>query len=296
MEQGKQVDGRLGDSGQRVTLANAVVHDTVSALAESDASGVTAEVFADIRETMRIPMLTSIWRLLAESEDDLAASWNAVKPLYAKGQPEAALVRLRKDAKFPDLGFVTRDELESTGMTTEEIDTARNILAAYNRSNSLNLLTQTALVSERTSSFVEYEQVEPEQSISTLPPLLRREEITDSTWDVILKVNSFGTTGENPGLATIYRHLGYWPNLLKLMDSQLDTAARSGSISEGAESVIDIASDEGARMAHICDENDLAQMSDQARDMIAHYVHGPFNVARIVNIGTALHRWLKGAV
>ena len=36
--------------------------DPVSAIAEEDAVGEVAEIFADIRATMDIPLLTSIWR------------------------------------------------------------------------------------------------------------------------------------------------------------------------------------------------------------------------------------------
>ena len=68
-------------------------YDTVTALAESDATGKIADIFSDIRHTMQIPILTSIWRVLADSETDLDLTWKAVKPLYATGQPEAGLAR-----------------------------------------------------------------------------------------------------------------------------------------------------------------------------------------------------------
>ena len=38
--------------------------DPVSAIAESEATGEVADIFADIRATMEIPLLTSIWRTL----------------------------------------------------------------------------------------------------------------------------------------------------------------------------------------------------------------------------------------
>ena len=66
-------------------MSKDIVHDTVTALAESDATGEIAEIFADIRRTMQIPMLTSIWRILAGSGADLDSTWKAVKPLYPTG-------------------------------------------------------------------------------------------------------------------------------------------------------------------------------------------------------------------
>ena len=58
-------------------------YDPVTAVDESTATGATAEVFADIRETMGIPLVTSIWRGLAGMEDSLHTVWNASKPIYA---------------------------------------------------------------------------------------------------------------------------------------------------------------------------------------------------------------------
>ena len=52
-------------------MSEDIVHDTVTALSESDATGEVAKIFADIRRTMQIPILTSIWRILADSEADL---------------------------------------------------------------------------------------------------------------------------------------------------------------------------------------------------------------------------------
>lgn len=276
-------------------MSREIVSDTVTALAESDATGVTAEIFADIRRTMRIPALTSIWRTMAASEEDLSATWQAVKPLYSTGQPEAALARLRAEANLPDLGSVGREELASAGLASDDIGTAANILASYNRSNSLNLLTQTALVSKRNGTYAELPAVEPQAEIGELPRLLPREEISDPVWDVILKVNEYGSIGEDSGLATIYRHLAYWPGLLELIQDRLEQAQQAGSIPIGAASVVEITLEEGTRMAHLLEESDVEAMSDYARKKIANYVDGPFHVARIVNIGTALSRWLDTA-
>ena len=50
--------------------------DPVSAIVETEAAGETAEIFADIRATMEIPLLTSIWRTLVSIDGGLAAVWS----------------------------------------------------------------------------------------------------------------------------------------------------------------------------------------------------------------------------
>lgn len=108
-------------------------------------------------------------------------------------------------------------------------------------------------------------------------------------------MNEYGSIGEDSGLATIYRHLAYWPGLLELIQDRLEQAQQAGSIPIGAASVVEITLEEGTRMAHLLEESDVEAMSDYARKKIANYVDGPFHVARIVNIGTALSRWLDTA-
>ena len=46
-------------------------YDPVTAVDEATATGETAEIFADIRQTMAIPLVTSIWRGLASIDDSL---------------------------------------------------------------------------------------------------------------------------------------------------------------------------------------------------------------------------------
>ena len=60
-------------------MAASLKHDPLSAISEADATGETAKIFADIRATMKLPMLTSIWRTLAGVPDGLQATWKAIK-------------------------------------------------------------------------------------------------------------------------------------------------------------------------------------------------------------------------
>jgi hypothetical protein len=69
-------------------------YDPVTAIVdESAAVGETALVCAEIRRTMGIPLITSIWRGLAGMDDSLRLVWDAAKPIYESGEPERALAR-----------------------------------------------------------------------------------------------------------------------------------------------------------------------------------------------------------
>ena len=63
-------------------------YDPVTAINEEEAKGKTAEIFLDIRNTMNIPLITSIWRGLASMDNSLEDIWTLTKPIYLSGTPE----------------------------------------------------------------------------------------------------------------------------------------------------------------------------------------------------------------
>ncbi len=87
------------------------VSNPVTALAEADATGDIADIFADIRKTMELPLITSIWRILVDLDDGLSTAWNAAKPLYQTGQPQAALAAMRQQGALPTPALLTRSQL-----------------------------------------------------------------------------------------------------------------------------------------------------------------------------------------
>ena len=64
-------------------------YDPVTAMDEATATGETAVLFAEIRQTTRIPRVTSIWRGLAGMGDSLRLARAAAKPIYESGEPSA---------------------------------------------------------------------------------------------------------------------------------------------------------------------------------------------------------------
>ena len=60
---------------------------TVRPVAESEATGRVAEIYADIRRTKQIDFVPNFWRTLATNPLELELVWNALKTLM---HPEAA--------------------------------------------------------------------------------------------------------------------------------------------------------------------------------------------------------------
>ena len=112
-------------------------YDPVTAMDEATAIGETAVLFAEIRQTMRIPLVTSIWRGLAGMGDSLRLVWAAAKPIYESGEPERALTRSVAAVGLPLPEPLAPTALACMGLTESDILSARAVIAAYNRSNAL---------------------------------------------------------------------------------------------------------------------------------------------------------------
>jgi hypothetical protein len=268
-------------------------YDPVTAIDESAAVGETALVFAEIRRTMDIPLVTSIWRGLAGMDGGLRPVWDAAKPIYESGEPERALARSITVADLPSPEPLAPTALTCIGMTEGDVRTAHAVIAAYNRSNGLNLMALSTLIAPTTTEAgavpAAVSQASPAQW-PPLPPLLPREAIAAETWDIIRSVNAFGAFGIDAGIATLWRHLAHWPALLALIHCAFAPLQSRGLIDEANARLVALSEAEGARMAHL--RPTLPALSPQALAAITGYVRSPAQVARMVAIGHALATWL----
>ena len=268
-------------------------HDPVSAIAEAEATGETAVIFADIRQAMQLPLITSIWRTLAGVEGGLRAVWAAAKPLYESGQPDAALSRVLERVVLPVPGSLVPGQLDRAGVSAGDLPAIRGILDAYNRSNGLNLMALTGLVMAPDGRPANHPVPPPPSPWPTLPPLLAQAEMAADTWTLLHHLNRFGATPDEPGLATLWRHLAHWPGLLTVIHAGLAPLQKDGTIRRSIQQLLVEAQAEGASLAHLRPER--IAMPEAARAMVAQYVRHPGLVVRMVAIGHVLAHWLRQA-
>ena len=272
-------------------MASDFSYDPVTAVDEASASGQTAAIFADIRETMGIPLVTSIWRGLASMGDSLSQAWYLAKPIYASGLPEHALARVVARASLPVPEPLAPTQLACVGLGGGDVEEILAILAAYNRSNGMNLVALAALITQPAGSASTSAVSLTAPVWPPLRPLLPRDAIDANTWSMVRHVNAFGATGIDAGVATLWRHLAHWPGLLAIVHAAFSPLQVHGAIAAASGQVVALSLEEGARMAHL--RRAEVEMSRQARDTITGYVHSPTQVARMVTIGHSLARWLK---
>ncbi len=247
--------------------------DPVPAITEADASGATAEIFADIRAVLGVNVVNLIWRHLATIPGALPWAWGTLRPVYVDGAIAMAAAKLHDELDLPRLPIFPPQVLAAAGLSSEDITAIGNILAAYDRTNSMALIALSALRcrlhdNSPASGAVPGKGMPHEpRSVIPLPPLPDLADLPPSTAQLVLALNRLGTQSETPILASMYRHLAYWPSYLALgwvAVSQADADGRLGRAIADAIAKAEIRAEPIAAQLRSAPEPAIASRIDEA--------------------------------
>lgn len=215
--------------------------DPVAAVLESEATGETAEIFADLRQTLGVPVVNLIWRHLATIPGGLAWAWYSVRPLYVSGAIDAAVTAHYAGAALPSVPPLPRAMLRAGGIDGRDESEIRRILDSYHRSNAMNLYGLTALllrldgVKPATSQRPAGHSAPSLVVEGALPPLLTQAQMEPATAELVGMLNMLGERDNGRIVASMYRHLAHWPPFLSLfwaLVAPLDADGRLGAAVE----------------------------------------------------------------
>ena len=272
-------------------------YDPVSVTDEATVSGRTAEIFQDIRATMCIPILTSIWRALASWDDCLERTWSNVKPIYVSRLPELILPEFLSQIALSTPKFKIEERVSTANLSRTDLLDIQQIVNAYNRSNTLNLLALAAYITPASEGApLVLDASFQNQTSIPLKPLLPRLEITDQNWRHVCEANTLGTgvtsnVSSSQHVATLWRHLAYWPSFLSLIYEGFLSQQVSGAIDAMSSKSTSLAIDYGAEIARSFNTHH-DPIPDRAMAVIQGYVRSPIQVARMVVMGHAISNWL----
>jgi hypothetical protein len=197
--------------------------DPVTAIAESEATGVIAEIFADIRDLCKVGVVSLIWRHLATIPGGLPWAWETVRPLYADGTIRREAAALRADLALPQLPAWPTSALKSVGLQDADITGIRTMLAAYDRTNPMALIAllalQFRLEGGRSLAVAAHRRVVISTDIEPdlpLPPLVALTDMSRTTTELVLAMNQLGAVYHKPVFASMYQDLARWPAYLAL--------------------------------------------------------------------------------
>jgi hypothetical protein len=231
--------------------------DPVPAIAESAATGEIAEIFTDIRKVLGVEVVNLIWRHLATIPDALPWAWGMLRPLYAHGVIRAEAQALHARIALPPLPPFPRELLAAIGLGDDDLMSIRNILVAYDRTNAMALVALSALLcrldrqhagSREAVPGAPTPPAAPPRAIP-LPPLPGLDTLSEPTVHLVLTLNRLGTRRENPVLASMYRHLAYWPSYLALSWALIAPLDGDGSLERAIADALETAGAQAVRLA-----------------------------------------------
>jgi hypothetical protein len=178
-----------------------------------------------------------------------------LRPLYADGTFAAEARALHGQLALPQLPPFPPELLAAVDLAGGDIATIRNILAAYDRTNAMALIALSALLcrldgrtSDAAPSSGQAPLPEPPSPIP-LPPLPSLNELPHLVADLVLRLNRLGTRHENRVLASMYRHLAYWPTYLALSWALIAPLDADGSLSRAIADALTRGQPQVARLA-----------------------------------------------
>jgi hypothetical protein len=206
--------------------------ESVPSVLEEAASGEIAEIYADIRDTLGTSVVNLIWRNLATMPGALRWTWSAVRPLYlgpAAGHAEAVRLTLR----LPHVASLPAEALSASGIDANARKAIGTILDSYHHTNALALVVLSALLERFDPSAAEAAEpvrAAPPERRSELPVLPAMAALPEQVRHLIDELNRFGEDGAPDLIASMYRHLAYWPPYLAMIRNLLAPLQSDGSL------------------------------------------------------------------
>ena len=200
---------------------------------KSAASGEIAEIYADIRTTLGTSVVNLIWRNLATMPGALQWTWSTVRPLYL-GPAAVHAEAVRRTLSLPKVPPLSADTLTAPGLSANALEEIRTILDSYHHTNALALVVLSALLEHYDPGAVEAVQLIDTLRRCRIEPNCRRcrrwQRCSSEVRRLIAELNEFGEDGAPFLIASMYRHLAYWPPYLGNRPHHARTLQADGSL------------------------------------------------------------------
>lgn len=268
-------------------------HDPVTAITEADATGRTAEVFADIRGTLDVPLVTAIWRTLEAVNGGLEAVWAAARPIYQSGQAEALLIELDAAVDLPRPQPLSAEQLSGYGLAAKDRADILTILDAYNRANRLNLIALTALMRRPSGHAPNAMGLPPPRNWPVLKPLLEQHQIAPDHWTLLQNTVHIGSSVPGAALPTLWRHLIHWPGLVQAVIGAFEPLHNNGALFQAVENTTTFVENYAPRLSELADRS--IALPQAAILAVESYVGQPPSVSRMSTFGACTAAWLRDA-
>jgi hypothetical protein len=183
-------------------------------LAERDARGEIATIYAEIRRFCAVPYVSSMQRHLATRAGWLEWVWAALRPVFASGQAQTAAWRAADGLAVPRLAPIGRDALRVWGVDDAGEAAIRATCDSFVRASPTNLvlsgLLRRLLAGETPNGRGGADQRwTPPPSVPSLPALVDVDALPPAERGVLLSLST--PVDGRPFVPGLYRMLARWP-------------------------------------------------------------------------------------
>ena len=208
-------------------------------IAESDATGSVAALFADIREVTGRPVVNLLLRTLAAQPDALQWSWRLLRPAYKLGSLDDAGEALELES----LSVEPLDQtmLTAAGVDDEALPVIHTILTHYNAGNRSTIvalaLLRHALDRPIQVTVPVTKEAGKRSSAYQLPPLLQVDAMAKDLRKLVIDLSGRLSGDRAVIVPGIYRHLAHWPGFMALIAARLEPLFEDGAVARRIASV-----------------------------------------------------------
>jgi hypothetical protein len=207
--------------------------ESVPSVLESAATGEIAEIYSDIRKTLGTSVVNLIWRNLATIPGALHWTWSTVRPLYL-GAAATHAEAVRRTLRLPNVPPLSAKILAVAGIDGNARMAIRNVLDSYHHTNALALVVLSALLERHDPGAGQAADVTeanaPVPVRTELPDLPAMTALPGEVRHLIVELNGYGEDGAPYLIASMYRHLAYWPAYLAIIRDLLAPLQADGSL------------------------------------------------------------------
>jgi hypothetical protein len=203
-------------------------------LAEREASGEKAAIYAEMKRLGGVPMVALIFRHLATVPGALEWMWTAVAPAWRSGQLQETAWQIAREAPLSPIAAIRRPALAALGVDDAGLREIRDALAAYNRANPENMLTILCVLrligGMRAAVPIDVRSWTPPPAPGPLAPMADPKTFTAEVSDLLDLVAAPGEPGGPRVVQSLYRHFVHRPGFLALAVTLVRQRFDDGSI------------------------------------------------------------------
>ena len=201
---------------------------------ETEATGRVAEIYDDIRQTLDMSMVNTIWRSLALKEEVLEWVWSSLKPIYQNGSVRHYASKLHSQINLDNVSPIPLPAFRILGVSDKDKDDLKNLMDDLAYSNAHNIIAFKALLNEP-SQQNDIETISPKNNPRKkydLPKPINLEDLSTDEKELFEEIRSIGGT-VSVGFPPMWlRGVARYPALMPLVWATLTQIEAAGQLAD----------------------------------------------------------------